>query len=128
LTLKSVFRRRRRDDSQVLKYGYQVESTGQAGPRLVHVTDAIVRDLSGEEAFCNSILVHRGALSFEDGSRIPDDVAAELSEVSTRMHVEHAHQADDVLMLDNNRFMHAGAWNTDPYRTVGVAMFNLSPS
>ena len=85
----------------------------------------MVRDLSGAEAFCNSIMVHRGTLTFDDGSSIPPPALAELHEVSARIHVAHEYQANDLIMVDNARFMHDGSWNTDPYRLVAVAMFRL---
>jgi hypothetical protein len=125
-TFRSVPHLKRRDDSAILEYGYEVERTTEGTARLVHVTDAVVRDLSGAEAFCNSILSHRGTLTFDDGSAIPSDVMSELRETSARIHVPHEYRVNDVLMLDNRRFMHEGAWNTDPYRLVAMAMFNLS--
>jgi len=125
-TLRSLSHLSRGDDSAILTYFHPNERTNQGTNRLVHVTDAIVRDLSGAEAFCNSILAYRGALTFEDGSRIPADVLSELLETSARIHVAHEYLANDVLMLDNSRCMHAGDWNTDPHRLVGMAMYNLS--
>jgi hypothetical protein len=125
-TFRSVSHLKRRDDSGILQYGYTGERTAEGTLRLVHVTDAIVRDLSGEEAFCNSMLSHPGSLTFEDGSRVPPEVMLELRETSARVHVAHEYQVNDVLILDNRRFMHEGAWNTDPYRLVAMAMFDLS--
>jgi alpha-ketoglutarate-dependent taurine dioxygenase len=124
-TLKSALLGKKRNDACILTYGYD---TRRDGDRLClsHLTDAVVRDLSGAEAFCNSIMVHRGTLTFEDGRPIPSAALADLREVAERIHVAHEYRPNDLVIVDNRRFMHDGSWNTDPHRLVAVALFDLS--
>jgi alpha-ketoglutarate-dependent taurine dioxygenase len=44
--------------------------------------------------------------TFEDGSIIPDDIVAEIKQVSDRLTFAHTWRKGDLLMLDNSRFLH----------------------
>ncbi len=56
--------------------------------------------------FARFMLNTREYPTFEDGSIIPDEVVAEIKDVSDRLTVAHAWRRGDVLMLDNSRFLH----------------------
>jgi alpha-ketoglutarate-dependent taurine dioxygenase len=68
---------------------------------------------SDELTFSNFLLFSRKYLKnkafpvFEDGSEIPDEFIAELDEIGTRLQQPIPWQENDVVMLDNTRFMHA---------------------
>lgn len=79
------------------------------------------RPLFGEEpVFGNFLLFARYMLgtrefpTFEDGSMIPDEVAADIKAVSDRLTVAHRWRRGDLLMLDNSRFLHGRNPVQDP--------------
>jgi len=68
---------------------------------------------SDEPAFSNFLIFAREYLHnkdfpvFEDGSEIPDALVAELVKISDSLRQPVPWQQNDVVMLDNTRFMHA---------------------
>lgn len=66
-----------------------------------------------ELVFSNFLLFARKYLQnkkfplFEDGSEIPDELVAELDQIGERLQQPVPWQQNDVVMLDNTRFMHA---------------------
>ena len=59
---------------------------------------------------------------FEDGSRIPEDVVREITEIQRRLIVPTPWQKQDFLMLDNTRFMHGRRAFTDTGRDIYLRM------
>ena len=68
---------------------------------------------SDELVFSNFLLFARKYLRnrrfplFEDGTEIPDELVAELDQIGQRLQQPVPWQQNDVVMLDNTRFMHA---------------------
>jgi hypothetical protein len=98
-----------------------------------YVTSAVMRTRwSGREAFVNSILIvewqeddlKRGmsVVRFEDGSRIPREVIAELKEVTGRLTRGIPWKPGQVAMLSNIRHMHGRNAFQDPKREIYVRM------
>lgn len=78
-----------------------------------YVTPALHKPLfSNELAFGSFLLFARQMQgwknfpTFEDGTEVPDAVYEELKTVSDDLKVAHTWQQNDVLMIDNTRFMH----------------------
>jgi alpha-ketoglutarate-dependent taurine dioxygenase len=67
---------------------------------------------SEKRAFANFLLFARFGMRvydfplFEDGSQIPDEICNEIKKVGDRLSTRVAWQKDDLLMIDNTRFMH----------------------
>jgi alpha-ketoglutarate-dependent taurine dioxygenase len=59
---------------------------------------------------------------FEDGSKIPEDIALEVSEIEKRLTVPLPWQKQDFVMLDNTRFMHGRRRFTDVHREIYLKM------
>lgn len=84
-----------------------------------------------QPAFVNNILPvltqeangHTHSLvRFADGGRIPEDVIAEIKEVSGRLTFGVEWQAGDLVMVDNSRFMHGRHAFNDTQRELNMRM------
>jgi alpha-ketoglutarate-dependent taurine dioxygenase len=83
-------------------------------PYQSFVRPAIHKPMFCEDfAFANFLLFARNLLDtrqfpvFEDGCEIPDKLVAELTEIGDRLREPIPWQENDVVMLDNTRFMHS---------------------
>jgi alpha-ketoglutarate-dependent taurine dioxygenase len=59
---------------------------------------------------------------FEDGSKVPGDVVDELVEIQQRLMIPVAWQSQDLVMLDNTRFLHGRRPFTDTKREICLRM------
>jgi len=90
-----------------------------------YVTQALHKPLfSNELAFGSFLLFARQMQgwknfpTFEDDTEVPDAVYEEIKAVSDRLTVAHSWQQDDVLMVDNTRFMHGRNYVVNPEQRV----------
>lgn len=86
---------------------------------------------SDQPAFVNNILPvlvqesngHTHSLvRFADGSKIPDEVIAEINEVGDTLTLPVAWQAGDLVMVDNSRLMHGRFAFSDTQRELNMRM------
>ena len=98
-----------------------------------YVTPAIVDTRwGGHKAFVNSILIVQwqeddldrkvSFVRFEDGSRIPDDVIAEVKEVTESLTENIEWEKGDLAVVDNTRMLHGRRSFSDPDRSIYVRM------
>jgi alpha-ketoglutarate-dependent taurine dioxygenase len=98
-----------------------------------YTTSAVVRTRWSErEAFVNSILIVEwqedelkrtmSVVRFEDGSRIPPDVIAEVRQVTKRLARGIPWKPGQIAMLNNLRHMHGRNAFQDPKREIYVRM------
>jgi alpha-ketoglutarate-dependent taurine dioxygenase len=59
---------------------------------------------------------------FADDSRLPDDVVAEIREVTDKLTLPVAWEARDLIMVDNSRLMHGRNAFNDTQREINVRM------
>jgi len=59
---------------------------------------------------------------FEDGFAVPEDVVQELVAIQQRLMIPIAWQKQDLVMLDNTRFLHGRRAFTDPSREICLRM------
>ena len=93
------------------------------------ITSAVVKTKNGnQDAFCNFVWVshERGNEIFEDGSKLPDEVADELQKLYDKFVEEIPWQAGDLVMIDNSRFMHGRPEFKDNRRLIFTLTSNLS--
>ena len=68
--------------------------------------------ISGQFAFANHLFIHLDSepqllsRTLSDGSQIPSDVYKEIKAQADKIIYEHIWQKNDLLMVDNKRFMH----------------------
>ncbi|WP_460202747.1 TauD/TfdA family dioxygenase [Scytonema sp. NUACC21] len=93
---------------------------------------AVVKTKFGNQyAFCNDVWPtykygqQRGEI-FEDGSKLPDEVADELQKLYDKFAEEIPWQAGDLVMMDNSRFMHGRREFKDNRRQIFTVLSNLS--
>ncbi len=96
-----------------------------------YICSAIHPSSSGEyQVFINSLLPVKAmspdSVSFEDGSKINDDIMQELNEISERITTEIIWEKGDILMIDNTRIMHGRRAFTDDKREIYLRL--CSPS
>jgi len=90
-----------------------------------YITPALHKPLfSNELAFGSFLLFARQMQgwknfpTFEDSTNVPDAMYGELKTVSDKLTVAHPWQQDDVLMVDNTRFMHARNYVVNPQQRI----------
>ena len=98
---------------------------------LDYVCPAIHPSTSGEYTiFINSLLpaisMAPDIVSFEDGSKIDDEIIIELNEIADKITIEIKWKKGDILMIDNTRIMHGRRAFSDDKREIYLRL--CSPS
>ena len=115
------------DKFEGLSYQINEDSTFSAK----YTCSAVVKTKSGnQDAFANDILGGYKALGdedFEDGSKLPNEVADEIQKLYDKFTQEISWQAGDLVMMDNWRFTHGRReLNKDNQRKLFTILTNLS--
>jgi hypothetical protein len=95
--------------------------------QLEYITPAIIPSRCGNyQVFINSLLptmqLSPNVLTFDDNSKIPDDVVSELNEIAEIITTEIYWQKGDILMIDNTRIMHGRRAFTDDKRDIYIRL------
>jgi len=107
-----------------------VEESRTVHTRYLHPAVVTTR-WGGRRAYINNLLPvvwqestvrEDSIVRLEDGSRVPPDVVDELVEIQRRRTVPVAWQRQDLVMLDNSRFLHGRRAFTDPAREICLRM------
>ncbi|MBN3958496.1 TauD/TfdA family dioxygenase [Nostoc sp. NMS8] len=96
---------------------------------LKYICSAVVKTKYGnQDAFANYLWVNhtRGEEIFEDGSKLPDEVADEIQKLYDKYTEEISWQAGDLVMIDNSRVMHGRREFKDNQRQIFVTISNLN--
>lgn len=85
---------------------------------------------SDELSFANSILgpsfnYEKPVITFENGDAIPEDILDEIRQVTEQETQEINWQDNDIVMIDNTRFMHGRRAIQDPDREIYAALSYL---
>ena len=93
-----------------------------------YICSAVVKTKYGDkDAFaCSLWYSQEGDDIFEDGSKIPDEVANEIIKLYDKFAEEISWQAGDLVMADNKRFMHGRREFKDNQRQVFTILSNLN--
>ncbi|MBN3897491.1 MAG: TauD/TfdA family dioxygenase [Nostoc sp. NOS(2021)] len=94
-----------------------------------YICSAVVKTkYENQDAFANSLSgpLANGLEIFEDGSKLPDEVADEIQKLYDKFTEEISWQAGDLVMIDNSRFMHGRREFKDNQREVFTTLTNLS--
>jgi alpha-ketoglutarate-dependent taurine dioxygenase len=109
----------------------QVQVNEDQSVDLQYICPAIHPSRQGDyRTFINSLLPARklspNSISFEDDSKIPDDIMTELYDIGEKLTTEINWQKGDILMIDNTRIMHGRRMITDDQRDIYIRL--CSPS
>ncbi len=94
-----------------------------------YICSAVVKTKYGnQDAFANNFWRYheRGYEIFEDGSKLPSEVADEIQKLYDKYTQEILWQAGDLAMIDNWRFMHGRRGFKDNQRRIYTTLSNLS--
>ena len=93
-----------------------------------YICSAVVKTKYGnQDAFACSLWYSQEEDDiFEDGSKIPDEVADEILKLYDKFAIEISWQAGDLVMADNRRFMHGRREFKDNQRQIFTTLTNLS--
>ncbi|WP_341525999.1 TauD/TfdA family dioxygenase [Nostoc sp. UHCC 0302] len=95
--------------------------------QLEYIAPAIIPSRCGNyQVFINSLLptmqLSPDVLTFDDDSKIPDDVVSELNEIAEIITTEISWQKGDILMVDNTRIMHGRRAFADDLRDIYIRL------
>ena len=108
---------------------------------MFYTSHAIVRTRDGASAFANGILAHLPEVNhprytglpvhakssnrvyFGDGELMPNEVINTLIDAHDRVLYRHRWQANDVLIVDNTRYLHGREMTAEPCERVLVSRF-----
>ncbi|MDY7021537.1 MAG: TauD/TfdA family dioxygenase [Cyanobacteriota bacterium] len=125
-------KRYKTDDLEVVKEicqsnETQIQVNKDESINLYYICPAIYPSRTGESmVFIGSLLpaivISPDVISFDDGTKISDNIMSELNEIADKITVEIHWQKGDILMIDNTRIMHGRRAFMDDERDIYIRL------